>query len=78
MYQCSKNEGADQLRSYHAADLHLCFAYAKSRVSHDAARIYFPAVQPTPCLEVATYRLCLASVVPNHTVMVPAVPRSTP
>ena len=24
-YPCSKNKGADQLRSYYEADLHLCF-----------------------------------------------------
>ena len=24
-YPCSKNKGADQLRSYREADLHLCF-----------------------------------------------------
>ena len=36
----SENIGADQLRSYSAADLHLYFhIYAKSRFSHDAAPI---------------------------------------
>ena len=33
---CSENKGADQVR---AADLRLCFAYAKSSFSHDAAPI---------------------------------------
>ena len=31
-YLCSENKGADQLHSY-------CFAYAKSRFSHDASQI---------------------------------------
>ena len=26
-YVCSENKGADQLRCYHAADLHLCFSH---------------------------------------------------
>ena len=39
-YPCSENKGADQLRSYCAADLHLCFCIAKSRFSHDEAHIY--------------------------------------
>ena len=38
-YPCSENKGADQLRGYHEADLRLCFAYAKSQFSHDAAHI---------------------------------------
>ena len=38
-YLCRGNKGADQLRDYHAADLHLCFAYSKSRFSHDATQI---------------------------------------
>ena len=29
-YQESKNKGADQLRGYHAADLHLCFGKCKN------------------------------------------------
>ena len=37
---CSENKGVVQLRGYHAADLRLCFAYAKSRFSHDEAHIY--------------------------------------
>ena len=28
---CSENKGADQLRSYFAADLRLCFVYAKKQ-----------------------------------------------
>ena len=38
MYLCSENKGADQMRSYGAADLRLCFRiYAKSRFSQDVA-----------------------------------------
>ena len=36
-YLCSKNKGADQLRGHREADLRLCFRYAKSWFSHDAA-----------------------------------------
>ena len=33
-----KQSGADQLRGYREADLHLCFRiYAKTRISHDEA-----------------------------------------
>ena len=35
-YLCSENKGADQLRSYCAADLRLCFRICKKRFSHDA------------------------------------------
>ena len=39
-YPCSENEGADQLRGYHEADLRLCFRVCKKTVfSHDAAYI---------------------------------------
>ena len=38
-YPYSENKGADQLCGYREADLRLCFAYAKSRFSHDAAPI---------------------------------------
>ena len=38
-YLCSENNGADELRGYRAADLHLFFAYAKSRFSYDAAHL---------------------------------------
>ena len=38
-YLCSKNKGGDQLPSNHAADLCLCFAYVKSRFSHDVAHL---------------------------------------
>ena len=38
-YPSSENKGADQLRGYRKADLRLCFAYAKSRFSHNAAHI---------------------------------------
>ena len=36
---CSENKGPDQLRSYHAADLCLCFRICKKlvQVSHDMA-----------------------------------------
>ena len=40
-YSCSENKGADQLRGYREADPRLCFAYAKSRFSHDAAHLMF-------------------------------------
>ena len=36
-YPSSENKGADQLRGYREADLRLCFAYAKSRFSHNEA-----------------------------------------
>ena len=38
-YPCSENKGADQLRGYREADLHLVFAYAKSRFSHKGAHL---------------------------------------
>ena len=39
-YLCSENKGADQLCSYCAADLHLCFCiYGKRRFSRDVAQI---------------------------------------
>ena len=38
-YPYSENKGADQLRGYRDADLRLCFAYAKSQFSHDAAHL---------------------------------------
>ena len=31
-YLCSENKGADQLCSYHAADLHFCFHIFKKQV----------------------------------------------
>ena len=31
-YPCPENKGADQLHGYRAADLRLCFAYAKNGV----------------------------------------------
>ena len=37
---CSENKGAEQLQSYCAADLHLFFAHAKIRCSHDVAHIF--------------------------------------
>ena len=41
-YLCSKNKGADQLRVYRAADLHLCFRRGKnSRFSQDATHLSF-------------------------------------
>ena len=36
-YLCSENKGADQLRSYCAADLRLCFRININQISHDAA-----------------------------------------
>ena len=39
----SENKGADQLRSYCAAYLRLCFACAKIRVSHDVVNLYYSA-----------------------------------
>ena len=39
MYLCSESKGADQLCGYRTADLRLCFAYVKSRFSHDAVHI---------------------------------------
>ena len=38
-YLCCENKGADQLRSYREADLHLCFRIAKRWFSHDADHI---------------------------------------
>ena len=37
-YPCSENKGADQLRGYREADLHLCFCIYKIRFSHDEAQ----------------------------------------
>ena len=39
--QCSGKKGADHLRGHSAADLCLCFAYAKSRFSDDVAQLFF-------------------------------------
>ena len=39
-YLYSENKGADQLRSYCAADLRLCFCICKSRFSHDEAQFF--------------------------------------
>ena len=36
MYLCSESKGTDQLRSYCAADLLLCFHICKNRFSHEA------------------------------------------
>ena len=50
-YLCSENKGANQLRNYRQADLHLCFAYAKSQFSHNEAQILctiFPS-SISPC-----------------------------
>ena len=38
-YPYGENKGADQLRSYCTADLRLCFAYTKSRFSHNEAQM---------------------------------------
>ena len=37
---CSENKGADQLRGYREADLHLCFRICKKPVSHTEAQMY--------------------------------------
>ena len=37
-YLCSKKKGADQLLCNHADRLHLFFAYAKIKFSHEAAQ----------------------------------------
>ena len=39
-YLFSENKGADQLRGYREADLHLCFRICKCWFSHDAAHIF--------------------------------------
>ena len=39
-YLCSKNKDADQLHSYHAADLHLCFPLGKKEVFFMMRPIY--------------------------------------
>ena len=39
-YPCSENKGADQLRSFCEADLHLCFRIGKIPFSHDAAHLF--------------------------------------
>ena len=42
---CSESKGADQLHSYYAADLRLCFRICKSRFSHDEAhKGFFPCM----------------------------------
>ena len=38
-YPFSENKGADQLRSYCEADLHLCFRIDHNRFSHDMAQV---------------------------------------
>ena len=38
--QCSENKGANQLCRYSENDLRLCYAYSKSRFSHDAAHMW--------------------------------------
>ena len=38
-YPYSENKGPDQLRSYCAADLPLCFPICKSRFSHNEAHV---------------------------------------
>ena len=38
-YLYSENKDADQLRSYCAADLRLCFRICENRISHDAAHL---------------------------------------
>ena len=38
-YPCSENKGADQLRGYREADLHLCFCLCRLLFSHEAAHL---------------------------------------
>ena len=38
-YPCSEKKGADQLRGYRDADLHLCFRIAKCLFSHEATQL---------------------------------------
>ena len=38
-YICGENKCADQLRSYCAADLRLCFRICKNPVSHNEAHL---------------------------------------
>ena len=40
-FPCSENKGTDQLRSYCAADLRLCFRICKKPVSHNEAQMMF-------------------------------------
>ena len=48
-YLCSENKGADQLRSYCAADLSLCFCICKkSRFSYDVAHLILSYVSEFP------------------------------
>ena len=39
MYQCSENKGADQLRSYCAAHLRLCFRICKKKTGYLMMRL---------------------------------------
>ena len=48
-YPYSENKGADQLRSYCAADLRLVFAYSKIRFSNDEAHIMSLVSLPSLC-----------------------------
>ena len=53
-YLHSENKVADQLLGDSVADLRLCFANAKSRVSHNAVNI-FPISQFAPQSQVRAY-----------------------
>ena len=60
-YPCSENKGADQLRSYYAADLPLCFRICKSRFSHNEAHL-----KQSLTLHYVNYMLCYAIVGDFH------------
>ena len=46
-YLCSKNKGADQLRSYCEADLRLCFCICRLLVFLSSGSNYFPGDHST-------------------------------
>ena len=49
-YLYSKIKGADQLCCSCAADMRLCFAYVKSRFSHDIAQLSLSTSLKTFCM----------------------------
>ena len=61
-YLCSENKGADQLRGYREADLHLCFRIYKQWFSHEAAK---SVVSPPAQLEIFS-EFALNLQVPGH------------
>ena len=42
---CSENEGADQLRGYREADLHLCFRICKNPVFSHRSSFHFNYIE---------------------------------